>query len=256
MGCFPSKDELPETSPPTNPPSTPSSRPSQTATTTTTAPSSKPAGSNSNPLVSATGGPTPLYKYLPSNAEKFSVRNVYDGDTLTLVDERKVRLLGIDTPELKEKQPYADEAKNYTNLRCYQRSVWLVIDGEDHYGRILAHVYVPSEDEKGYYLCINEGLVDSGYAYAYIPQKDKQPFNWSKMVKLQTQARKAKRGIWSRKIDYNQVVYVTLNGAAYHEKSDCTHLSKSKNLKEMKLSAALDLGLHPCRTCSTTTSTS
>ena len=51
----------------------------------------------------ATGGSS--YPTLPSGAQAVSVRNVYDGDTLTLVDERRVRLLGIDTPEIKQKQP-------------------------------------------------------------------------------------------------------------------------------------------------------
>ena len=177
------------------------------------------------------------------------MKSVYDGDTLTLVDQRRVRLLGIDTPELDENQPFAKEAKDYTKLRCFQRSVWLVVDGEDHYGRLLAHVFVPAE-EQGYYLCINEGLVDLGYAYTYIPSKDKQTFNWDKLIKLQAKARKAKKGLWK---DFNEktIVYVTLNGAAYHADKGCQHLKKSKHLKEMKVGAALDLGLHPCRTCTT-----
>ena len=58
-----------------------------------------------------------IHSSLPNDAEQHTVRNVYDGDTLTLTDERRVRLLGIDTPEIKEKQPYAEEAKAYTKDR-------------------------------------------------------------------------------------------------------------------------------------------
>ncbi|KAL7581271.1 hypothetical protein ACA910_006042 [Epithemia clementina (nom. ined.)] len=243
MGCGSSKEAVqqqqePTPTPPRPPPSKkPSTPPPPTQPSTT-------------PTVPGGGAPTAIYKYLPKNAEKFSVRNVYDGDTLTLVDERRVRLLGIDTPELAEKQPYAQEAKDYTKLHCYQRSVWLVIDGEDHYGRVLAHVFVPSDEHKGFYLCINEGLVEKGFAYTYIPSKDKQTFNWDKLIKLQTQARKAKRGLWSNFKD-NVTVHVTLNGAAYHQDKGCQHLQKVKHLKEMKVSAAMDQGLHPCRTCTT-----
>jgi len=74
---------------------------------------------------------SPTYKTLPKNAQKFRVRNVYDGDTLTLVDERRVRLLGIDTPEMKPPQPFSEEAKKYTKARCNKQEIWLLIDGED-----------------------------------------------------------------------------------------------------------------------------
>ena len=116
------------------------------------------------------GKTSPIYKSLPNGAQKFQVRNVYDGDTLTLVDERRVRFLGIDTPELKEKQPFAEEAKEYTKARCHKKEIYLVIDGEDHYGRLLCHVFV---QEGNGYLCVNEGLVAQGYAYAYTPKRMK-----------------------------------------------------------------------------------
>ena len=227
MGCGPSKDSLPQQS--QSLPDRPSPKKPAPAPTTSSAPSA-------------------LYKYLPKGAQQFSVHHVYDGDTLTLVDHRRVRFLGIDTPELKEKEPYAQEAKDHTNLHCFKRSVWLVIDGEDHYGRILAHVFVPA-DEPGFYLCLNERLVEKGFAYAYIPSKDKETFNWHKLLSLQKRARKAKRGVWTHFKDFT--VYVTLNGAAYHREKDCVHIQKAKHLKEMKASAAMDLGLHPCRTCTT-----
>ena len=77
---------------------------------------------------SPTGGASEsgaIYSSLPSGAEQYKVRNVYDGDTLTLIDERRVRLLGIDTPEIKEQQPFAQEAKAYTKDRCDKREIWL-----------------------------------------------------------------------------------------------------------------------------------
>ena len=66
---------------------------------------------------------SPIHESLPAGAEKYMVRNVYDGDTLTLVDERRVRFLGIDTPEVKEKQPFAEEAKEYTKSRCHKKEI-------------------------------------------------------------------------------------------------------------------------------------
>lgn len=189
------------------------------------------------------GRASPVYKNLPSGAEKHTVRNVYDGDTLTLVDERRVRFLGIDTPELRPKQPFAEEAKEYTKTRCNKKEIYLVIEANDHYDRLLAWIYV---QVSGGYLCVNEGLVEQGFAYAYIPKRDEKTFNWDKLIQLQTDARVSKRGVWKSFKD--EMVYATANGSAYHKRS-CSHLSRSRNLDHMRISQAADKGLHPCRTC-------
>jgi endonuclease YncB( thermonuclease family) len=202
--------------------------------------------SSAAPISSSSGKTSPVYPSLPkSGAEKFKVRNVYDGDTLTLIDERRVRVIGIDTPEMKPSpQPFAEEAKEFTKSRCNQKDIWLLIDGKDHYGRLLGQVFV--EQDGGGYLCISEGLVQQGLAYAYIPNKDEKPFNWDKLVAIQHEARSAKRGLWK---NFNDITIVkTANGSAYHQRS-CEHINNIRNLQELKVSAAADMGLHPCRTC-------
>ncbi|KAG7350525.1 nuclease-like protein [Nitzschia inconspicua] len=203
-------------------------------------PSSSSGGSSNNKKNS------PVYDSLPNGAKKFAVRNVYDGDTLTLVDERRVRVIGVDTPEMKPSppQPYAEDAKEYTKSRCDKTDIWLLIDGEDHYGRLLAHIFV--EQDGGGYLCIGEGLVQQGFAHAYSPNKAEKPFNWDKLVSIQSEAMAAKRGIWNNFND--EMVVKTANGSAYHKRS-CEHISTIRNLQEMKVSAATVMGLHPCRTC-------
>lgn len=195
---------------------------------------------------------SPVYPSLPAGATKVQVRNVYDGDTLTLTDERRVRFLGIDTPELKEKQPYAEEAKAYTkNLCTKQADLWISheptagYEKEDHYGRLLCFVWVKNPGGSGY-LCVNEGIVHQGLANAYSPSNSAKLHNWDKLIALQNEARTAKRGLWSTFQDF--VVYKTANGSAYHKK-DCTHLSRTKNLIQIKASQATSEGLHPCRTC-------
>jgi endonuclease YncB( thermonuclease family) len=163
---------------------------------------------------------------------------------------RRVRLLGIDTPELKEQQPHAQEAKDYTKGRCDKQTVWLTYGGSertDHYGRTLAFVWV--KEGSGGYLCVNEGIVAAGLAKAYVPNATTAKlFNWDKMLKLQDSARNAKRGMWSTFVD--EVVYKTANGSAYHVKT-CEHLANIRNLYDLKASEAAAKGLHPCRTCMT-----
>ena len=199
--------------------------------------------------MSSSGKLSPTYSSLPSEAETVKVRNVYDGDTLTLTDERRVRFLGIDTPELKENQPFSQEARDYTKGLCENKTVYLSFDGEreDHYGRILAHVYV--KDGSGY-ICVNEGIVAAGFASAYSPSQDKKTRNYVKLIQLQAQARAAGLGIHggSGAANADQIVVKTKNGTAYHIRT-CEHLDPSWHLVELKISEAQDKGLHACRTC-------
>jgi endonuclease YncB( thermonuclease family) len=198
-----------------------------------------------------------IYPSLPAGAEKIHVRNVYDGDTLTLMDERRVRFLGVDAPEIKEQQAFAQESKDYTRqlLTGKGQEVWISFEPgqarEDTYGRLLAFVWVRSDGnqhdkENDGYLCVNEGLVAGGYATAYTPNASAKMHNWDKFVTLQNEARQRKRGLWSTFSDV--VVYKTANGSAYHVKS-CEHLAAIRNLTELKASDAAAQGLHPCRTC-------
>mmetsp|Transcript_15146 Transcript_15146/g.32879 ORF Transcript_15146/g.32879 Transcript_15146/m.32879 type:complete len:291 (-) Transcript_15146:96-968(-) len=226
---------------------------------------------------------SPIYPSLPNAAQKYLCRNVYDGDTLTLDDGSRVRLLGIDTPELKEKQPFALEAKEYTKKYCHGKNIWLTFQenggiendkNKDHYGRLLAFIWVSlsGDDNNGgkkgektprqssfdsnasQWLCINEGLVASGLAHSYSPSKSKKVHNHDKLLGLQKLARGHKRGQWKTHKDYNAIV--TPSGSAFHKcknkrntLSDCKYLARSKSLSLLSVSDAYDKGLHPCRNC-------
>jgi endonuclease YncB( thermonuclease family) len=97
------------------------------------------------------------------------VTRVVDGDTIDVAiggrDER-VRLLGIDTPEIHVEgglpECFGPEAADHTSsLLPPGTEVRLERDvvGRDHYGRLLAHVYRLPDG-----LLINEELVRQGFA--------------------------------------------------------------------------------------------
>ena len=123
-----------------------------------------------------------IYNDLPSSYEKHRVIKVYDGDTVTLHDKRRVRFLGIDTPELDVSQPYAAEAKQYTTEKCLGKDVYLSFEPGsekfDRYGRLLAWIWV---GEGVGYLNVNEALVSQGYASVYTPGNKKLQ-NYDKLL--------------------------------------------------------------------------
>ncbi|MEY3172479.1 MAG: Thermonuclease precursor [Planctomycetota bacterium] len=77
--------------------------------------------------------------------ETASVRLVLDGDTLELTDGRRIRLLGIDAPEVAATdhpaEPHAEDSRQWLRSRLETRTVRLEITGHDRYGRGLAWVH-------------------------------------------------------------------------------------------------------------------
>jgi endonuclease YncB( thermonuclease family) len=78
-----------------------------------------------------------------------TVKHVIDGDTIILSDDRRVRLIGINTPETgREGRPDqlgANQAQDYlSRLLHTNQDIRLVYDKEltDKYGRTLAHLYL------------------------------------------------------------------------------------------------------------------
>ena len=123
------------------------------------------------------------------------VNYINDGDTLTLEDDNRIRIIGINTPELgykdKPDQPLATEARERLRSYLQNGNAFIVYDKEHHdkYGRVLAHVFDEQHNNVGAEL-IREGLAfaisippNLGYRECY---KD-----------TEREARRAKRGIWA-----------------------------------------------------------
>lgn len=95
---------------------------------------------------------------------------VVDGDTFYCTpdgtsDSVKVRMIGMDTPEIAHDDPadcYGNEAWAYTEAQLTDRLAWLTFDADpdDQYGRTLAYV-IRDTTEAGFF---NRHLVRQGYA--------------------------------------------------------------------------------------------
>ena len=84
---------------------------------------------------------------LPDVGESVVSRYVIDGDTLELVDGRRVRLIGINTPEIGRRgtpsEPYAQKARAELERLASAAGLRLLVgeDARDDYGRTLGHLF-------------------------------------------------------------------------------------------------------------------
>ena len=122
---------------------------------------------------------------------------IYDGDSIQVqLDDksiRKVRLVGIDTPEVWRKtgtgwaedpEPGAKKASKFTKKEVpVGQAIYLDVDDEepeDHYGRMLALVYTNLSDaKKGPRYSLNAKLLQKGLAEVlFIPPSEFDPYSW------------------------------------------------------------------------------
>jgi micrococcal nuclease len=135
------------------------------------------------------------------------VKRVIDGDTLQLEDGQRVRLIGIDTPEMHESNKlYRDAQRSEQDIRTIQKlgqrayeftkklvegkrvSLEFDVDRYDKYDRLLAYVYL----KDGTF--VNAEIVRQGYASLMtIPPNVKYA---DLFLRLYREARENRRGLW------------------------------------------------------------
>ena len=115
------------------------------------------------------------------------VSKVIDGDTIKLQNGERVRLLGINTPEMG--QPYYEEATNRLKELIEGKTITLEkdIEDKDQYGRLLRHIYIDDT-------FVNLEMVREGYANVYVIHPNVKYS--SKFENTEEEAKNAKRGIW------------------------------------------------------------
>ena len=119
------------------------------------------------------------------------VAKVSDGDTIWVMDNDKkvkVRLLGIDAPEIK--QAFGEESKMILAGLIEKQNVIVVGDDKDRYGRLIGKVLLDDRD-------INLEMIKAGAAWHYkkyqADQLEEDRILYSSQEQL---AQKTKRGLW------------------------------------------------------------
>ncbi len=131
-----------------------------------------------------------------SSSERVKVVYVYDGDTVKLADGRRLRIIGINTPELGRgdatTEPLANEARARLQelIDTNNKTLLLQYDArhKDHYGRLLAHAFTESGDN------VASMLLQQGLATTLVVP----PNTWGMHCyqRLENDARLDRRGLW------------------------------------------------------------
>ena len=121
------------------------------------------------------------------------VIGVHDGDTITVLDaakaQHKIRLAGIDAPELK--QAFGTRSKQSLSEMVYNKQVKIEWDKRDRYGRTIGVILVDGHD-------VNLEQVRTGMSWWYRQYAKEQKSEDRKLYELaEVDARAAKRGLWA-----------------------------------------------------------
>ncbi len=127
--------------------------------------------------------------------ELVRIQRVTDGDTVVLSDRRRVRIIGINSPELQvhhhELKLIADSARSYLNRLLTDHQDVLLFAGigrKDQHNRLLAHIRLPTGEDVAS-LLLQRGLA----AYSAVAPNTRCAEHFASLESL---ARQDKVGVW------------------------------------------------------------
>ncbi len=178
------------------------------------------------------------------------VNYVYDGDTLQLESGRKIRLIGIDTPEVFSRKHYIpadikqhglqarDALQALLNRSSRQVQLAYGQQSQDRYGRTLAHVFLPDGSN------LQAELIARGHGIAFTtPPNDRM----SDCYRTQeARARQQQLGIWQLpqyQIKHTRQTIGSLAG--FHRlQGQVTEVTQSKNRIRLQLGPQLEVNIY------------
>lgn len=182
--------------------------------------------------------------------EEATVVEVRDGDTVMLDRGLKVRLLGIDAPELeREGQPadfLAHKAKQVLVDLAQGQRVRLEYDKlrYDRFGRTLAFLFLLDGTN------LSRELVCQGLAHVYTVPPNMR-FREELLV-AQGEAIKARRGIWLELLKQDEPFYIGNKRSLIFHRPTCHQGEQTAQTNREDLKSPTEAylqGYSPCRTC-------
>jgi len=184
------------------------------------------------------------------SATKLYVKQVFDGDTVSLSTGKQVRYIGVDAPEIDHQGGKSDflahEARELNAKLVQGRPVRLEFDQErnDPHGRLLAYVFLENGD------MVNEVLVRKGLA-CVLPTPPNLRYV-SRLLDSQRKAMAERVGIWGKDPERPEPYYIG-NSASYRfHRPDCTFGKAVSGRHRVRFESAYKAcweGYSPCRQC-------
>jgi micrococcal nuclease len=178
--------------------------------------------------------------------DRFVVKRVIDGDTVELQGGDRLRLLGIDTPEMGER--FHDEAMNLLKRLALGKNARIEYARErrDRYGRLLGFLYIDDT------LFVNRLIVDSGMAYIYLFRNNElEMTQFKQLLDAQRDAMSRHTALWS--IGHRpEAYYVSPDNSFRLHRPSCPsvqHLKPGHYRTFQTREEGLSEGLSPCRNC-------
>ena len=178
------------------------------------------------------------------------VVQIVDGDTLVLAGGAKVRVLGIDAPEMERDGRPADflahKAKAALGDLTLNRTISLTYDRlrYDHYGRLLAYLWLPD------HTLVNAELVRQGLARVYFITPN---LRYQKvLLTAQQEAIGAQRGVWQHLLKQDEAFYLGNRHSLRLHRPKCplaAKMAKTNQVRFTSLKEAYLQGYSPCRSC-------
>ena len=126
------------------------------------------------------------------NYETDIIKRIVDGDTYETSSGLKIRIIGVNTPEVFGKaQYYGREASNFSKKQLENQTVYLFRDvsDTDKYGRKLRYLFIQNDP-----VMFNETLLMEGYANTMTIPPD--VMFAEKFVKLERESKANNKGLW------------------------------------------------------------
>ena len=175
----------------------------------------------------------------PGYDQQLGIRHVIDGDTIVIEDAQKLRLIGIDTPELgRDSRPHeagAVAARDFLQAVLAKPGPYGVVLGaesHDRHGRILAHLFLPDGRN------VQALLLRRGYATILnVPPNISFSDCYERQLAI---AREASQGLWALP-QYQTVAAQSLDPGSSGYRIVSGELTR---LGESRTSIWLNLGKH------------
>ena len=184
------------------------------------------------------------------NQKWIRVKWVSDGDTVVLSDDRHVRYIGINAPEIahdnQKAEAFGYAAKKYNQSLVLSKKVRLEFDKETHdrYGRLLAYIFLADGT------FINKKMIEKGYAYV-LHLRPNLKYD-GVLLKAQRDAMSAKKGMWRNLNDKEHKVYVGSKRSKRFHLKTCSYGKRIKRKNRVLFTKKWDAfwnGFSPCKQC-------